>query len=524
MTRRQSAAEDPVVNVYNWSDYIGPDVIDGFTKETGVKVNYDLSMTPMRRWRPSSPPAIPAMMSSPRPSCRSAPAASRPGSMPRSTKAKLKNWGNLDPALLAAMAKYDPGNKFAIPWIAGTVGIGVNVDKVKALLPGQPLDSLDILLKPENAEKLKDCGITMLDSPSDVVPVVLHYLGKDTDSEKPEDLQAVTDLLLKIRPFIRKFDSSGYINDLANGDACLSFGYSTDVVIAGVRAADAKNGVTIHFYQPREGTLEYIDAMTIPIDAPHPDLALKWIDYNLRPEVMAGTANTVNARTGVKETAPLVRPELLADPQTYPTPEVEKTLFTGPVASRAYDRQAQPRLDAYPVGIIIKNNWEECEMSAEVVVVGSLGMDYRLPGAAPAAHRETLLGRGFCHRRRRQGREPGGGRGAARRHVAIIACVGDDDNGRTAARRAGARWHRLRGDRDACRRPDRNVRADHRSMTRASNAIIIVPGAYGRLSPEIVAGHAALLDAAKFVVCQMEVPADTVAWTIRYAHTAGAPR
>lgn len=330
--------DDTVVSVYNWSDYIGPDVIDGFTKETGLKVNYDVYDTNETveaklaaghsGYDIVTPTFVPFV-------ARGITA----GLYKEIDKSKLPHYGNLDPALLAAEAKYDPGNKYSVPWIAGTVGLGVNVKKVQALLPGQPMDSLDLLLKPENAAKLKDCGITILDSPSDVIPELLHYLHLDTDSEKDEDLQAATDVLQKIRPYIRKFDSSGYINDLANGDACLSFGYSTDVVIASVRAHDAGNGVEVHYFQPKEGTLVYIDSMAIPADAPHPDAALKWIDYNLRPEVMAGTANTVNARTGVKETADLVRPELLSDPQVYPTPEVEKTLFTGPVASRAYDRK-----------------------------------------------------------------------------------------------------------------------------------------------------------------------------------------
>jgi putrescine transport system substrate-binding protein len=303
---RPTPAQDAVVNVYNWSDYIGPDVIDGFTKETGVKVNYDVYdanetvEAKLAAGHSGYDIVVPTFV----------PFVARgiqAGLYAQIDKSKLTNYGNLDPALLAAEAKFDPGNKYTIPWIAGTVGLGVNVKKVQALLPGQALDSLDLLLKPENAQKLADCGITVLDSPSDVIPVILHYLGKDTDSESPEDLQAATDALLKIRPYIRKFDSSGYINDLANGDACLSLGYSTDVVIASVRAHDANNGVEVHFFQPKEGTLEYIDSMAIPADAPHPDLALKWIDYNLRPEVMAGTANTVNARTGVKESAPLVR-------------------------------------------------------------------------------------------------------------------------------------------------------------------------------------------------------------------------
>lgn len=331
------SADDLVVNVYNWSDYIGPNVIPGFTKETGAKVNYDVfdtNETVEAKLAAGSsgydivvPTFVPFLAR-----------GIQAGLYAEIDRSKIKNWGNLDPALLAMMEKYDPGNKFAVPWIAGTVGLGVNVKKIRERIPDANFDSLDLIMKPENAQKLASCGITVLDSPSDVIPELLHYLGRDTDSEKPEDLKAVSDLMMKIRPYIRKFDSSGYINDLANGDACLSLGYSTDIVIASVRARDSGNGVKIEFHQPKEGTLEYIDSMAIPADAPHKELALKWIDYNLRPEVMADTANTVNARTGVKAAEPFVRPELLNDPQTYPSPDILKTLFTGPVASRSYDR------------------------------------------------------------------------------------------------------------------------------------------------------------------------------------------
>jgi putrescine transport system substrate-binding protein len=178
----------------------------------------------------------------------------------------------------------------------------------------------------------------MLDSPSDILPVVLHYLGRDPDSQKPEDLAAATDLLLKLRPYIRKFDSSSYINDLANGDVCLSLGYSTDITIAGARAAEAKNGVTVAYHLPRDGTLQYIDTMAIPADAPHPEQALKWIDYNLEPKVMAATANAVNARTGDAAAVPFVRPDLTGNPDIYPTPDMAKKLFSGPLVDRGYDR------------------------------------------------------------------------------------------------------------------------------------------------------------------------------------------
>jgi putrescine transport system substrate-binding protein len=331
------SADDLVLNVYNWSDYIGPNVIPGFTKETGAKVNYDVydaNETVEAKLAAGSsgydivvPTFVPFLAR-----------GIQAGLYAEIDHSKIKNWNNLNPDLLAMMTKYDPGNKYAVPWIAGTVGLGVNVQKVRERIPDANFGSLDLLLKPENAQKLASCGITILDSPSDVIPLLLHYLGRDTDSEKPDDLKAASDLLMKIRPYIRKFDSSGYINDLANGDACMSLGYSTDIVIASVRARDSGNGVKIEFHQPKEGTLEYIDSIAIPADAPHKELALKWIDYNLRPEVMADTANAVNARTGVKAADQFVRPDLLHDPQTYPTPEILQTLFTGPVASRSYDR------------------------------------------------------------------------------------------------------------------------------------------------------------------------------------------
>jgi putrescine transport system substrate-binding protein len=330
-------ADDPTLNVYNWNDYIGPDVVADFTKATGVKVNYDLYdanetlEAKLAAGHSGYDLVVPTLI----------PFLARgvqSGLYAEIDHTKIKNWDNLDPVVLAAMAKYDPGNRHAVPWIVGTVGLGVNVDKVKEKLPDAPLDSLDLILKPENAAKLQSCGVTMLDSPSDVIPVVLHYLGRDPESEKPEDLEAATDVLLKIRPYIRKFDSSGYINDLANGDACLSLGYSTDVVIAGVRAKEAKNGVTVRFELPREGALEYIDSMAIPADAPHPELALRWIDFNLEPKIMAATANAVNARTGDKAALPFIRTELTSDPDIYPTPETEKKLFSGPLTSRNYDR------------------------------------------------------------------------------------------------------------------------------------------------------------------------------------------
>lgn len=331
------SAEPPVLNVYNWNDYIGPNVVADFTRETGAKVNYDLydaNETVEAKLAAGNsgydivvPTFIPFLAR-----------GIQAGLYAEIDPAQFKDWGNLDPTIMAQMAKYDPGNRHAVPWIVGTVGLGVNEKKIRALLPDVPLDSLDLLLKPENAAKLKGCGITVLDSPSDIIPVVLNYLGRDPDSDKIDDLKAARDLLMQIRPYIRKFDSSGYINDLANGDICLTLGYSTDIVIAGVRAREAKNGVEVAYKLPREGTLQFIDSMAIPADAPHKELALAWIAYNLRADVMAQTANAVNARTGNSAAARFVRPDLTSDPQTYPSEDMAKKLFSGPLASRTFDR------------------------------------------------------------------------------------------------------------------------------------------------------------------------------------------
>lgn len=330
-------ADDKIINIYNWSDYIGPNVIPGFEKETGIHVSYDVYdanetlEAKLSAGASGYDIAVPTMI----------PFLARDitaGLYQKIDKSKLKNWGNQDPDILKILSKFDPGNNYAVPWIIGTDGLAINVQKIKEIAPDAPVDSYDLLFKPEWAEKLAGCGIEVIDSPTDMFMVALHYLGYDPATEKADELNKAFDLLFKMRGFVRKFDSSGYINDLTNGDICMAFGYSSDIKIAAKRARQAGKSYEIAYILPKEGTLIYIDNIAIPVGAPHYDAALQWIDYILRPEVMADTTNAIGGRNGNKAAIQFVSPEIVNDPTVYPPPEVAKTFFEGDVNSAAIDR------------------------------------------------------------------------------------------------------------------------------------------------------------------------------------------
>ncbi len=330
-------AQQKTVNVYNWTDYVGPNVIPGFEKETGIKVNYDTYdqnetleaklSAGNSGYDVAVPTFTPFLVR-----------GAKNGLYQPLNKALLKNWGNLDPEILALMARSDPGNRYAVPWIVATDGIAVNVEKVKAIMAGAPLDSYDLIFKPEILARFKDCGVEMIDSPTDEIPVILNWLKLDPNSEKPEDLERAAEVMSSIRPSIRKFESSGYINDLANGDICIAFGYSTDIKIAAKRAKEANKPFHIQYVIPKEGTLLYLDALAIPAGAPHVAEAHAFLDYVMRPEVMADTANLVGGRSGNAASLPDVKPEIANDPTIYPPPEVRKTLFVLTVPSRQSDK------------------------------------------------------------------------------------------------------------------------------------------------------------------------------------------
>jgi putrescine transport system substrate-binding protein len=329
------------LNVYNWSDYIAEDAVANFTKSTGIKVNYsvydanEILDAKLRAGKSGYdvvvPSASPFLV-------RQIPA----GLYQKLDRSKLKNYGNLDPAIMQQLAKYDPGNQYAVPWMWGTTGIGYNVDKVKKALPDAPVDSLRMIFDPAVASKLKDCGIMVLDSPTDMIPAALKYLKLDPDSKDPADLQKAAELFKQVRPYIRKFHSSEYINALAQGNVCVAFGYSGDILQAAGRAAKAKNKVKIEYAIPKEGALLWIDVMAIPTSAPHLDNAYKWIDYLLDPKVAAASSNFVGYANGNAKSREFLDKDVAGNPNIYPPDAVMANLYTISAADRQYE-QARTR-------------------------------------------------------------------------------------------------------------------------------------------------------------------------------------
>lgn len=326
------------LNVYNWSDYIGEHTVENFQKETGIKVQYDVydSNEVLEAKLMSGNTGYDVVV----PTGPFLGRQIKAGIYQKIDKTKLKNYGNLDPLILSAEAAFDPGNEYAVPYFWGTVGIGINVDKVKQRLgDNAPVDSLDIFFKPEYADKLKDCGVTMLDSPSDIFPLVFNYLGKDPHTTSPDDFAAAQKLLQAVRPDIKYFHSSSYINDLANGEVCASLGWSGDVFIAASRADEAKNGNKIEYHIPKEGSLLWVDNLAIPKDAAHPENALKFIDYLLDPKVAADGVNFVTYPSSVKlDLMTTVDKEIAENPGIYPPTDVKAKLFPDKIVDAETER------------------------------------------------------------------------------------------------------------------------------------------------------------------------------------------
>jgi putrescine transport system substrate-binding protein len=330
-----SAAQERVVNVYNWSDYIDPKVLDDFTRETGIKVVYDtydtneIVETKLLAGKSGYDIVVP-----------SGPFLQRlikAGVFQKLDKAKLPNLKHTWPEINRRLSAFDPGNLYAVNYMWGTTGIGLNLKKVRERLGDAPLNSWDLVLRPDLAAKLKDCGIMMLDAPEDILPGVLNYLRFDPDSKKQEDVQAAADALMKVRDTVRKFHSSEYINALANGDICVAVGYSGDVLQAKKRAVEAGSGVEIGYVIPREGALMWFDSLAIPADAEHAAEAHQLINYLMRPEVAAANTNFVRYASGNLAAKAFVKPEILDDSGIYPDEATFARLFT----NTAYDARSQ---------------------------------------------------------------------------------------------------------------------------------------------------------------------------------------
>lgn len=319
-------AQENVVKVYNWSDYIDPEVLKDFTAKTGIEVVYDVfdSNEVLETKLLAGSTGYDIVV----PTGNFLARQIQAGIFTELDRSKLPNWGNLDADLMSRAAVYDPDNQHAFIYLWGTVGLGFNVDKVKERLPDAPLDSWALLFDPANAEKLADCGIMMLDSPTDVIPHALRFIGEDPDSKDPAVIEKGMAVLEKIRPFVRKFHSSENLNALANGDICLSLMWSGDAGIAKTRAEEANNGVNIQYSIPKEGALLWFDMAAMPADAPNPDHAYTFLNYLLEPEVMAKISNFVTYPNAVSGSLALIDEEVKSDPSLFPTAEVKANLFT----------------------------------------------------------------------------------------------------------------------------------------------------------------------------------------------------
>ncbi|HQT75418.1 MAG: spermidine/putrescine ABC transporter substrate-binding protein PotF [Rhodospirillales bacterium 20-64-7] len=328
-------AEEKIVNIYNWTDYIDPSVLADFTKETGIKTRYDMfdSLETLEAKLLAGHSGYDVVLPSNEPSFSR---LIKAGALAPVDRSKVPNWKNLDPALMQRMESSDPGNKHGAIYLWGSIGLGVNPDKVHALAPDAPLDSWALLLDPKWAKKLAPCGIIMMDSAIDVIPSVLHYLGKSQDSTAPADLDAVLSALMAIRPYIREFASGGALEALATGQSCLALDYSGDVEQAAARAKEAKQGVTVQYVVPKEGAEIGFDMLAIPADAPHKDAALAFINFVLRPQMMARITDATLYPNAVPATRALVKPALLNDPNIFPPDAVMQRFFTiGPVPTKA---------------------------------------------------------------------------------------------------------------------------------------------------------------------------------------------
>lgn len=332
-----SAASAETLNVYNWSDYIAEDTIEKFTAATGIEINYDVYDTnevleaKMLAGNSGFDVVVPTSDFLQR---QIAAGAYQP-----LDKSKLPNIVNMDAKLMEGLAGYDEGNEHAVIYMWGTTGIGYNVDMIRERLgDSAPIDSWSLVFDPAIAAKLADCGISFLDAPTELLPAAMNYLGLDPESTRRQDFEAGADLLLAIRPYIRYFHSSQYINDLANGDICVSVGWSGDIFQARDRADEAENGVAVNYVIPKEGALQWFDTMAIPVDAPNPDAAHQFINFIMDAQITADITNYVWYANGNAASLPLVEEEITSDPGIFPTEVAKRNLWASKVYNAREDR------------------------------------------------------------------------------------------------------------------------------------------------------------------------------------------
>jgi putrescine transport system substrate-binding protein len=325
-----ASAEERVVKFYNWSSYMAPGVLEDFTKETGIKVIYDTFdanetlETRLMAGKSGYDVVVPTAYFLQR--------QIKANIFQKLDKSKLPNLVNAWSVVTERLATYDPGNLYAANYMWGTTGIGYNVKMAKEILkeilgPDGRIDSWDIVFKPENLAKFRDCGVQMLDSADDIFPAALNYLGLDPNSTKQADLEQAADLLMKVRPFVRKFHSSEYLSALATGEICLAVGWSGDIMQARSRTAEAGNGIDIGYAIPKEGAQMFFDNLAIPADAKNVAEAHELINYLYRADVAAKNSNFLSYANGNLASQKLRDPKISGDRNIYPDEATLAKLF-----------------------------------------------------------------------------------------------------------------------------------------------------------------------------------------------------
>ncbi|MBV9698129.1 MAG: extracellular solute-binding protein [Gammaproteobacteria bacterium] len=324
-----------MLHVYNWADYIGRDTLAQFEARTGIKVVYDTydSDETLEAKMMAGDSGYDVVSTSTDYFSRQIKA----GIYRPLDKSLLPNWHNLDARILSVESQADPGNRYAMPYLRHVNGFAYNVERVRARMPQAPVESLDMIFKADVIRHFADCGVTFLDSAEDVLQLALNYLHLDPNTHQPEDYAQAERLLLTVRPYIRAFDSSEYMNGLATGEFCISMSWSADYSTARARARAAGVDVPLAFTIPREGANESFDALLIPIDAPHPQAAHRFLNYILEPQVIAAVTNYIHYANDNAAANHFVAPEILNDPAIYPSPEVERRLY--------HSREVDPTLE-----------------------------------------------------------------------------------------------------------------------------------------------------------------------------------
>ncbi|WDG48084.1 polyamine ABC transporter substrate-binding protein [Pseudomonas chlororaphis] len=325
LTLAVSAYAAPTVHIYNWSDYIGQSTLADFEKATGIKPLYDVfdSNETLEGKLLAGRTGYDVVV----PSNHFLGKQIKAGAFQKLDKAQLPNYSNLDPVLLKRLEKNDPGNQYAVPYLWGTNGIGYNVEKVKAALGVDKIDSWAMLFEPENIKKLSSCGVAFLDSADEMLPAVLNYMGLDPNSQNPDDYKKAEAKLLAVRPYVTYFNSSKYISDLANGEICVAAGFSGDVFQAKARAAEAGKGIEIAYVIPKEGGNLWFDMLAIPKDGGNVKQAHAFINYLLKPEVIAQVSDSVGYANPNPKAGELMDQSVRKDEAVYPAQEIVDKLY-----------------------------------------------------------------------------------------------------------------------------------------------------------------------------------------------------